>query len=154
MDPDPDPANFVCDLQDFNEVFGLLIFEGTFTSLLSKKGNLFFALDLYGLCICFRVKLDCWWHLMQLLGENLPHHAVEVVQVPALLSCCILSQIIMSYNMSSRRRIPPNLFFFCKLSHRLGSRVPVDPTVVFSVDYSYMVLLHSVVDHRNSELSK
>jgi hypothetical protein len=57
--------------------------------LATKKGtvpsNLFFALDLYGLCICFRVKLDCWWHLMQLLGENLPHHAVEVVQVPTVL---------------------------------------------------------------------
>jgi hypothetical protein len=113
MDPDLDPANFVCDLQDFNEVFGLLIFEDTFTSLLIK-GNLFFALDLYGLCICFRVKLDCWWHLMQLLGENLPHHAVEVVQVPTLHSYCILSQIIMSYKVSSRRRIPPEsepLFF-------------------------------------------
>jgi hypothetical protein len=89
MDPDPAPANFVCDLQDVNKVFGLLIFEGTFTSLLSKKGNLFFALDLYGLFICSRMKLDCWWHLMQLLGENLPHHAVEVVQVPTLLQYCI-----------------------------------------------------------------
>jgi hypothetical protein len=26
---------------------------------------------------------------MQLLGENLPHHAVEVVQVPTLLQYCI-----------------------------------------------------------------
>jgi hypothetical protein len=84
---------------------------------------------------------------MQLLGENLPHHAVEVVQVPTLLQYCIF----VTDNNVVQREFP---LFFCKLSHRLGSRVPVDPTVVFSVDYSYMVLLHSVVDHRNSELSK
>ena len=28
-----------------------------------------------------RAKLDCWWHLMDLLGSNLPHHAAEIVQV-------------------------------------------------------------------------
>jgi hypothetical protein len=145
MDPDPDPANFVCDLQDFNEVFGLLIFEGTLTSLLSKKGNLFFALDLYGLCICFRVKLDCWWHLMQLLGENLPHHAVEVVQVPPLLSYCVFVTDNTALQLEFPTSHPSGPLFFCKLSHHLGSRVPVDPTVVFVVDYSYMVL-HLVVD--------
>jgi hypothetical protein len=43
MDPDPDPAIFVIDLQDANKklfipkFFCLLLFEGTFTSFFKDK---------------------------------------------------------------------------------------------------------------------
>jgi hypothetical protein len=46
MDPDPDPAFFVIDLQDANkklgfppEFFCLLLFEGTFTSFFKDKSQ-------------------------------------------------------------------------------------------------------------------
>jgi hypothetical protein len=46
MDPDPDPAIFVNDLQDankklifFEKFFCLLLFEGTFTSFLKIKSQ-------------------------------------------------------------------------------------------------------------------
>jgi hypothetical protein len=43
MDPDPDPAIFIIDLQDankkqiFKKVFCRLLFEGTFTSFFKDK---------------------------------------------------------------------------------------------------------------------
>jgi hypothetical protein len=46
MDPDPDPAIFVLDLQDDNKklffdkkMFCLLLFEGTFTSFFKVKNH-------------------------------------------------------------------------------------------------------------------
>jgi hypothetical protein len=45
MDPDPDPAIFVIDLQDankkqiFEKVFLLIFFEGTFTFFKDKKSQ-------------------------------------------------------------------------------------------------------------------